>query len=65
MWIEKANYSWVPAQKLVTVYAETGLLKEAYMWCDKLLSLLPDWAPEEAKKEVYNYKTIIQSKLEN
>lgn len=65
MWIEKANYTWVPAQKLVTIYAELGLLAEALAWCDKLLLLLPEWAPEEARKEVYNYKTIIQKKLEN
>jgi tetratricopeptide (TPR) repeat protein len=63
MWVEKSNYSWVPAQKLVSVYAEAGMLKEALHWCDRLVDLLPAWAPQEARDEVREHRLTIITKL--
>lgn len=64
MWIEKSNYSWVPAQKLVTIYSELGMLKQALEWCDKVKELLPDWAPDEAKAEVEKTREQIVRTME-
>lgn len=63
MWIEKANYSWVPAQKLVTVYAEAGMLDEALHWCERLEKLLPEWAIDEARDEVRAHRQAIIKKM--
>lgn len=63
MWIEKANYSWVPAQKLVTAYAEAGMLDEALTWCERLDKLLPDWSPAEARDEVRSHQQAIIRKM--
>ena len=64
MWINKADYSWVPAQKLVTIYAEAGMLAEALKWCDRVAELLPQDAPEEARAEVQSIRQTIISKME-
>jgi tetratricopeptide (TPR) repeat protein len=63
MWIEKANYTWVPAQKLVAVYAEAGMLKDALHWCGRLAELLPEWAPPEARDEVHAHQQAIIEKM--
>ena len=64
MWIEKANYSWIPAQKLVTIYARLGMLAEALPWCEKVAQLLPPWAPQEARDEVERHRQTIIEKME-
>ena len=63
MWIEKAQYSWIPAQKLVTIYARLGMLTEALPWCEKVAQLLPDWAPQEARDEVERHRQTIIEKV--
>lgn len=63
MWIEKANYTWVPAQKLVTIYAQAGMLEAALHWCEKVAELLPDWSPQEARDEVERHRQTIIEKL--
>lgn len=64
MWIEKANYGWVPAQKLVTIYAQAGMLAEALHWCDRVAELLPDWTPPQAREEVEAHRRAIVEKME-
>lgn len=63
MWIEKANYGWVPAQKLVTIYAQAGMLAEALHWCERVAELLPAWSPQEARDEVESHRQTIIEKL--
>lgn len=65
MWVEKSNYSWTPAMKLVTTYAAAGMLEEALHWCDRVKELLPEWAVKEAHDEVEAHRqAIITAKLE-
>lgn len=59
MWLEKCNYSWVPAQKLTSTYARAGMYRDALGWCKKVKELLPDWAPSEAHSEVAAHESTI------
>ena len=63
MWIEKANYTWLPAQKLVTIYALAGMLKEALHWCNRVAELLPEWASDDARNEVEAHRRTIIEKM--
>lgn len=63
MWVVKSHYSWLPAQKLVSIYAELGRLEEALQWCDRTASLLPEWAPKAARDEVTLIRDSISAAL--
>lgn len=63
MWIEKSSYGWLPAQKLVTIYAKAGMLKDALHWCERVVELLPAWAPTEAHTEVELHRRTIIEKM--
>lgn len=63
MWVKKENYSWAPAMRLVTAYAEAGMLDDALRWCERVPSLLPPWTPKEALDEVETHRQTIITKI--
>lgn len=50
-WIDEAFYSYLPAQRLATVYAELGQLDKALHWAEQVTELLPEESPKEAFEE--------------
>lgn len=64
MWIQKSNYSWIPAMRLVTAYAAAGMLPEALRWCERVNELMPEWTSPEARNEVERHRQTIIEKIE-
>lgn len=62
-WIDLANYSYLPAQRMTMVYAELGLWYDSYRWAKKVREYLPDDAPPEQLEEVDNNIKLIENVL--
>ena len=60
MFLDKAMYTFLPAQKLASVYAQLELYDEALSWAKRVSDLLPEWAPPEAHKECAENIRIIE-----
>lgn len=50
--LEKAMYTYLPAQKLISAYAGFELYDDALAWAKRLPELMPPEAPQEALDEV-------------
>jgi len=61
--LDKGMYTYLPAQKLVSAYAELGLWDEALMWAKKVPTLMPEWAPKEAFDQAHNYIEQIEQRV--
>lgn len=58
-WIDLANYSYLPAQRMAMTYGELGLNQEAYVWAKLVRKYLPTDAPQELIDEAdYNIRII-------
>lgn len=61
--VEKAVYSYLPAQKLTSIYAELGMWDSALEWVRRIPGLMPDWAPQQALEEVEGYRQEIEAQV--
>ena len=58
-WIDCFAYGYTPAQRLAMTYSALGRLPEALEWAKKVVELLPEDSPDEAREECErNIKTI-------
>lgn len=50
-WVDLPMYSWIPCQRLASVYGELGRLQDSLYWARKVIELLPDDAEASAFEE--------------
>jgi glycosyltransferase involved in cell wall biosynthesis len=62
VFLEKSVYTYLPAQKLTSVYAEQGDWENALKWARQVPVLLPEWAPPQAFKEAQHYIDLLEVK---
>jgi len=65
MFLDKAMYTYLPAQKLVSVYFNLGLLEEALYWAEKVPDLLPDWADPASVTDAQEKIDLCRAALES
>ena len=63
MFLDKAHYTYMPAQRLCSIYAQVGRWEDALAWAQKVPSLLPEWAPPAALEEAQAHIELIESKI--
>jgi SAM-dependent methyltransferase len=63
VFLDKAMYTYLPAQKLVSAYAQLGLWDEALTWAKKVPTLMPEWAPQEAFDQAHGYIEQIEQRV--
>ena len=63
-WIDLANYSYLPAQRLAMVYGELELFRESLYWARRVKELLPDDAPSEAVEETDNNIKLLEEAVQ-
>jgi SAM-dependent methyltransferase len=61
--VEKAVYTYLPAQKLTSIYAELGMWESALDWVGRIPDLMPDWTPQAALDEVEAYRQQIEAEV--
>jgi len=62
--IEKSVYTYLPAQKLTSIYADLGMWDSALEWVRRIPGLMPDWTPQNALEEVEQYRQMIEAEVE-
>lgn len=50
-WINDADYGWLPAQRLAMTCGALGKFEEALVWAERVVSSLPENAPDVAREE--------------
>jgi len=58
--LDKAMYTYLPAQKLCSAYAQLGMWDEALVWARKVPDLMPEWAPKEAFDQAHGNIDLIE-----
>lgn len=61
--LDKAMYTYLPAQKLVNTYAKLGLWDEALHWVQRLPSLMPPHAKQEHLDQLAEFEQQIQVQI--
>lgn len=64
LFIDKASYTYLPAQKLVNIYASLELWNDALAWARKIEGLMPDSAPPEAIEEVRRHVASLEKRVQ-
>jgi tetratricopeptide (TPR) repeat protein len=62
-WIDMASYTWLPCQRLTTVFAELGKLDESLYYARRVLELLPDDAESVAFEEAQANIKLLEETL--
>lgn len=63
-WIDIDNYGFLPAQRMAMVCGHLGRAHEALIWAQKVLELLPDYAPPEVVKEAQSNVELLQEAID-
>jgi hypothetical protein len=58
-----ASYTWLPCQRLTTVFAELGKLDESLYYARRVLELLPDDAESVAFEEAQANIKLLEETL--
>lgn len=59
-WVDDDMYSYVSAQRMAMALAQLGRTGDALEWARKVVELLPEDAPQEAKDEAVSVVTAIE-----
>ncbi|MBW2562010.1 MAG: glycosyltransferase, partial [Deltaproteobacteria bacterium] len=51
LWIDKDVYTYLPAQRLVSVYCALGLKEDALAWAEEVADLMPEWVSDAVLDE--------------
>jgi hypothetical protein len=62
VFLEKSVYTYLPAQKLTSIYAELGEWGNALDWAKRVPGLLPSWASPQAFEEARQHIETIELK---
>lgn len=63
VFLDKAMYTYLPAQKLVSAYVQLGMWDDALLWAKKVPTLMPEWAPQEAFDQAHGYIEQIEQRV--
>ncbi len=64
-WIDLSMYGFLAAQRLAMIHSELGRYSDSLYWAERVLELLPDDSPEEARDEARENIASLKEELGN